>query len=201
MVEASRPARTSRLLWIPGGATLCSLSVLSVCAVVGWPGTFAAAGAGFCEAFREGAIKQPANTWSNLGFVVAGLWVTRRVRVDLANPEPPRNLIGRSTGLSILYATLVVLVGPGSIAMHGSGTAWGGTTDVLSMLAYIALPVAYAAVRVVGGGARAFAWFYIGLVGVLGLSGFPNAETLNLTMSYVDVGLIGHRVQTRKGPV
>ena len=35
----------------------------------------------------------------------------------------------------------------------------------------------------------------------LGLSGFPNAETLNLTMSYVDVGLIGHRVQTRKGPV
>ena len=34
-----------------------------------------------------------------------------------------------------------------------------------------------------------------------GLSGFPNAETLNLTMSYVDVGLIGHRVQTRKGPV
>ena len=36
---------------------------------------------------------------------------------------------------------------------------------------------------------------------ILGLSGFPNAETLNLTMSYVDVGLIGHRVQTRKGPV
>ncbi len=35
----------------------------------------------------------------------------------------------------------------------------------------------------------------------LGLSGFPNAETLNLTMSYVDWGLIGHRVQTRKGPV
>ena len=35
----------------------------------------------------------------------------------------------------------------------------------------------------------------------VGLSGFPNAETLNLTMSYVDVGLIGHRVQTRKGPV
>ena len=36
---------------------------------------------------------------------------------------------------------------------------------------------------------------------LMGLSGFPNAETLNLTMSYVDVGLIGHRVQTRKGPV
>ena len=42
---------------------------------------------------------------------------------------------------------------------------------------------------------------FIGQIMLLGLSGFPNAETLNLTMSYVDVGLIGHRVQTRKGPV
>ena len=42
---------------------------------------------------------------------------------------------------------------------------------------------------------------YPQVVSSLGLSGFPNAETLNLTMSYVDVGLIGHRVQTRKGPV
>ena len=40
------------------------------------------------------------------------------------------------------------------------------------------------------------------LAGIMGsYPGFPNAETLNLTMSYVDVGLIGHRVQTRKGPV
>ena len=39
------------------------------------------------------------------------------------------------------------------------------------------------------------------VVRIMGLSGFPNAETLNLTMSYVDVSLIGHRVQTRKGPV
>ena len=169
MFDAPHPAPTSRLLWIPGGATLLSLSVLSVFAVVGWPGTFSAAGAGFCEAFREGALKQPANTWSNLGFVVAGLWITRRVGLDLANPDPPRNLIGRSTGLSILYATLVVILGPGSMAMHGSGTAWGGTTDVLFMLVYIAFPVAYAAVRLVGGGARAFVWLYAVPVAVLGI--------------------------------
>ena len=162
-------ARASRLLWIPGGAALLSLSVLSVFAVVGWPGAFAAAGAGFCEAFREGAIKQPANMWSNLGFVVAGLWVTRRVGADLADPVPSRNVIGRCAGLSILYATLVVFLGPGSMAMHGSGTAWGGTTDVLSMLLYVAFPVAYAAVRVVGGGVRVFAWLYAVLVAGLGV--------------------------------
>ncbi len=169
MLEAPRPGRASRLLWIPRGAAVLSLSVFSVLAVVGWPGTFAAAGAGFCEAFREGAIRQPANTWSNLGFVVAGLWVTRRVRIDLASPVQQRNLISRFTGLSMLYAALLVGLGSGSMAMHASGTAWGGTTDVLSMLVYIAFPVAYAAVRVLGGGARAFAWLYAALSGVLGI--------------------------------
>jgi hypothetical protein len=164
----SQAACNSRLLWIPWALALLSLSAFCVLALVGWPGTFSAAGRGFCEAFREGAIRQPANTWSNLGFVVAGLWMTRRVGLDLANPDPPRNLIGRSTGLSILYATLVVMLGPGSMAMHGSGTAWGGTTDVFAMLAYIAFPVAYAAVRLVGGGARAFAWLYAVPLAVLG---------------------------------
>ena len=50
---------------------------------------------------------------------------------------------------------------------------------------------------------RELAWHFTDREGQFfsGLSGFPNAETLNLTMSYVDVGLIGHRVQTRKGPV
>ena len=33
-----------------------------------------------------------------------------------------------------------------------------------------------------------------------GLSGFPNAETLNLTMSYVDVGLIETPRPDEKGP-
>ena len=49
---------------------------------------------------------------------------------------------------------------------------------------------------------QSFDWDWLGAEHEFrGLSGFPNAETLNLTMSYVDVGLIGHRVQTRKGPV
>ena len=95
-------ARTRRLLWVPWALALFSLSVISVLAVFGWPGTFSAAGAGFCETFREGAIKQPANTWSNLGFVAAGLWVVRRVRIDLAGRIQPLNLMGRSTALSTL---------------------------------------------------------------------------------------------------
>ena len=133
------------LPWVPWVVAFVSLSLFCVLAlVVGWPGTFAAAGGGFCEAFREGPIKQPSNTWSNLGFVVAGLWVVRRAGIDRKSTVRSSNLIGRSVFLSTLYPALVVFLGPGSMAMHGSGTAWGATTDVLSMLLYIAFPVVYA---------------------------------------------------------
>ncbi len=158
------------LPWAPWVLGFVSLSVFFVLALVGWPGTFVGAGGGFCEAFREGSIKQPANTWSNLGFVVAGLWVVRRAGVDRKKAARPSNLVGRSVFLSTLYAALVVFLGPGSMAMHGSGTAWGATTDVLSMLLYIAFPVAYALARLLGGGVRGFVWLYAALAGWLGVS-------------------------------
>ena len=163
-------ACNSRLLWIPWALALLSLSAFFVLALVGWPGAFSGAGRGFCEAFREGAIRQPANTWSNLGFVVAGLWVARRVSIDVAGKIRRPNLVGRSTTLSTLYAAVVVFMGPGSMAMHGSGTAWGGTTDVLAMLLYIAFLVAYAFVRMAGGGVRTCVWLYVALAGGLGIS-------------------------------
>ena len=169
-LKCTGAARARRLLWVPWALALFSLSMISVLAVFGWPGTFSAAGAGFCETFREGAMKQPANTWSNLGFVAAGLWVVRRVKIDLAERIRPLNLMGSSTALSTLYAALVVLLAPGSMAMHGSGTAWGGTTDVLLMLLYITFPVAYAFVRVVGGGVRTCGWLYAALAGGFGIS-------------------------------
>ena len=158
------------LPWAPWALGFVSLSVFCVLALVGWPGTFVGAGGGFCEAFREGAIKQPANTWSNLGFVVAGLWVVKRAGFDRKRAVRPSNLVGRSVFLSTLYAALVVFLGPGSMAMHGSGTAWGATTDVLSMLLYIAFPVAYAFARLFGGGLRACVWLYVALAGWLGVS-------------------------------
>ena len=56
------------------------------------------------------------------------------------------------------------------MAMHGSGTAWGATTDVLSMLLYIAFPVVYALARLVGGGVRTCVCLYVALAGWLGVS-------------------------------
>jgi hypothetical protein len=46
-----------------------------------------------------------------------------------------------------LYALLVMLLGPGSMALHASMTGEGGSWDVLSMCVWIAFPIAYAVAR------------------------------------------------------
>ena len=75
----------------------------------GWLGPDVGRGDGFCEAARPGWIRQPANTWSNLGFVIAGLAIAwyagERARLGVT--------LGAHPGLATAYAVLVVLLGPG----------------------------------------------------------------------------------------
>ncbi|GIV33086.1 MAG: hypothetical protein KatS3mg031_0621 [Chitinophagales bacterium] len=52
---------------------IVSLLLFFVALWNGWFGPSSGVGAVFCEASRDGLVKQPANTWSNLAFVVAGL--------------------------------------------------------------------------------------------------------------------------------
>ena len=101
---------------------------------------------------------------------------------------------------------LLTAVGSGAVlAWLLTSGASAGIRDVITHV--VAVPGLPRAVRQAGLAAVYTTSVWIVLEGLLlpvrflGLSGFPNAETLNLTMSYVDVGLIGHRVQTRKGPV
>ena len=52
-----------------------SLAVLVALGSNGWPGELGVAGLEYCEASRPGIVKQPANTFSNLGFVGVGLLI------------------------------------------------------------------------------------------------------------------------------
>jgi len=42
--------------------------------------------------------------------------------------------------LSITFGAAVVWLGPGSMLMHGTNTAWGASADNLSMVMYILIP-------------------------------------------------------------
>ncbi len=94
----------------------------------------------WCERVSGGLFREPLNTLSNLGFMVVGLymfWVICNDSQDSTNP-----FIG-ITPISLLYASVVIFLGPGSMLMHGTNTEWGGWADNLSMIMFIILPWLY----------------------------------------------------------
>ena len=109
-----------------------SLVLLALAVRFGWLGADVDRGADFCEA-AAGRVRQPVNTLSNLGFVVAGLAIARDA--------------WRLPVVGTAYACLVVFLGPASMAMHATESALGGHLDMLSMYLVASFAVAYAAMR------------------------------------------------------
>jgi hypothetical protein len=94
----------------------------------------------WCERVSGGFLREPVNTLGNLGFVVAGLamfWVLAR---DVVVGRPSKNGFIGPSAISLLYASAVVFLGPGSMVMHGTHTFFGAWIDNVSMVAYISIP-------------------------------------------------------------
>jgi hypothetical protein len=96
----------------------------------------------FCEFVQGGLTREPANTVSNLAFVAAGLasayllWAGK----FRANQNP----LTRNPAIAILFSSLPILLGFGSMALHASETDIGGELDLLAMYLVAGFAVAYA---------------------------------------------------------
>ena len=132
--------------------TVVLFALLAYLAMTGWPGEVGQSGTGFCEALRPGPIKQPANTWSNLGFVIAGLMIAYGAGRDLARPKSPQfdNPIISSRFFATTYSLTGVLIGMGSGALHASTTKWGGQVDIYSMFLWATWVISYSFIRLIG---------------------------------------------------
>ena len=140
---AVSPAGDRRPLLVAGVTAALSVGLLALAVRGSLLGADVGRGAGFCEAARAGWVKQPANTWSNAGFVVAGLSVAWHAR----RPDRLGAGLGRHPGLATAYAALVVLLGPASAAMHATQSALGGHLDMLSMYLVASFAASYALMR------------------------------------------------------
>lgn len=158
-MAVGRPPRVradARPLVIAVTVAVASLGLLAAALVFGWLGPDVGRGASFCEAAHDALVRQPANTFSNLGFVIAGLAIAWHVS------RRGSGAMGASLGTA--YAVLVVLLGPGSAAMHASQSALGGHLDVYSMYLLASFVAAYAATRLLSLSNAGFARLFVALL-------------------------------------
>ena len=128
------------------GVAIGSFTLFFIALSNGWfgPAKWGGGAGEFCEAFRPGLIKQPANTWSNHGFIFGGLLMAWQ----LANVQfKSNNSFTNGIFYGTVFSCLGVLLGPGSMAMHASGTDAGGFFDMLSMYLVASFTLSYSMQR------------------------------------------------------
>lgn len=150
--------RDLRPIIIAGATAVVSCGLLALGIWRGWLGSDIGRGANFCEAPRDWIIRQPANTFSNAGFVAAGLLIAWHagMRQNLGS-----SLVSRRH-LATAMACLVVLLGPASAAMHATQSALGGHLDMLSMYLVASFAAGYAAMRWSRRGTQALVGAFVG---------------------------------------
>jgi hypothetical protein len=155
-----------------GATAVVSCGLMALAVWRGWLGMDVGRGANFCEAARDWAVRQPANTFSNAGFVAAGLLI--------AWHAGGRGIVGATLSahrhLPTAMACLVVLLGPGSAAMHATQSAVGGDLDMLSMYLVASFAAAYAVMRWRRGGTPHFAATFVAGIAFCELVGLWGAK-------------------------
>jgi hypothetical protein len=161
--------RDRRPILVAAATAVTSCGLLALAIWRGWLGADIGRGANFCEAARDWVVRQPANTFSNVGFVAAGLLIAWHASVR----EHLGTTLSAHRRVATALACLVVLLGPGSAAMHATQSAVGGDLDMLSMYLVASFAFAYAVMRWLHGGVPLLAvTFVAGVVGceLVGLS-------------------------------
>ena len=135
-----------------------------------------------CEAPRAAGWAQPSNTYSNLGYVLAGLLV-----LGWAGSQPllpnGANLMRRQQAYALVFGLAIVAIGLGSLFFHGTLTFAGQFTDLLGMYLLSNLLLVYNLARLFGLKGAAFAGLYIGLTAALGGLMLAAPETRRYTFA------------------
>lgn len=83
----------------------------------------------WCEERLCAWVNEPANTWSNIGYLAAGLWIVRRARAESSRPGE-------------VFGWVVFAMGLGSLVYHATNNFLTQVGDFLGMFAMVYFIVA-----------------------------------------------------------
>ena len=137
-----------REFWSATAAIIAFVVLMGSAGAGGWPGKPSDCiieGDCYCETLAGGIIEQPANTLSNIGFLLVGLSILAGIGAARSGSrrEAPGNPMTRREVYPTVYGSVAVFLGLGSAAFHGTITEWGGWVDLVSMYSFILFLLGY----------------------------------------------------------
>ena len=145
---------------IPLIICVCTMSVFGIYVQLQWHHHIQKITGVFCEVARSETIfVEPINTISNVGFIIVGLTISWQMMYRTFQKNI--NILTKSDVMSIIFSSLIVCIGPGSMAMHAFYTSWAVKLDITSMYFICAFLVAYSAQRLFHLSAKYFICIYL----------------------------------------
>lgn len=83
--------------------------------------------------YVESIFRTRANTWSNLAYVLAGLYAVFFALRDWPDRKAPGNYLQHHPAMGLAFGLACILLGLGSGLYHASLTKWGQHLDVAAM--------------------------------------------------------------------
>lgn len=129
----------------PVAVAAVSLALLAVALSQSWFGLPQWSEPDFCEAAYPGLIRHPSNTWSNLAFIAAGFLMAWQMWQGVYQQN--KNCFTQKRVYTLFYISIVILIAPGSMALHATDTNAGRFFDWFCMYMTASFMAAYSLER------------------------------------------------------
>lgn len=97
----------------------------------------------FAEAIRGSIFRTQANTWSNVGYVLVGLYIVAYAWWDARRETSAHDPYAvRQPALMGMFGVACIVLGIGSGLMHAAMTGWGHKADVFGMFISMSMLIA-----------------------------------------------------------